>query len=257
MQSNDSVKKTVFVATILCLFCSIIVSLAAVKLKPFQEENKAFDVKMNLLVAAGLATADSSKTEVLEAYKNIEPILVELDSGKIVDDFGFDLKKALKDSSLSSRINKDDDYAGILKRANNARVYIVKNDGKVSQYIFPIYGKGLWSTMYGFLALSSDFKEVKGIGFYEHGETPGLGGEIENPKWQKSWIGKKTYSDELELLLHVIKGKVDPAEASSAYTVDGLSGASLTTAGVDRTIKFWLGKNGFLPFIKKQLEGGM
>lgn len=257
MQSNDSVKKTVVVATILCLFCSILVSLAAVKLRPYQEENKAFDIKKKLLVAAGLVTPASSKDEVLKAYENIDPILVELDSGNVVEDYGFELKKSLKDSSLSARIAKEDDFASILFRAKHAKVYIVKDGDTITQYIFPIYGKGLWSTMYAFLALSPDFKKVKGIGFYEHGETPGLGGEIENPKWQRSWIGKDTYGENLDLLLSVIKGKVDPAEASSAHQIDGLSGATLTTVGVNQTVKFWLGDNGFLPFIKKQLEGGM
>ncbi|MCK5884147.1 MAG: Na(+)-translocating NADH-quinone reductase subunit C [Bacteriovoracaceae bacterium] len=257
MQNNDSVKKTVLVATLLCLFCSIIVSLAAVKLKPLQVENKIFDVKVKLLVAAGLATPESSKEDVLSAYENINPVLVELDSGDIVDDFGFDLKKSLKDSNLSSRIEKDNDFASILFRAKHAKVFIVKDGDSVGQYIFPIYGKGLWSTMYAFLALSSDFKKVLGVGFYDHGETPGLGGEIENAKWQKSWINKDVYSDELNLLLTVIKGKVDYSEPTNVHQIDGLSGATLTTVGVDRTIKFWLGENGFLPFIKKQLEGGM
>ena len=253
MHANDSVKRTVIVATLLCLVCSIMVSVAAVKLKPYQDKNKVFDIQRNLLLAAGLVSADANASQVEEAYKQVTAHLVDLKSGELSADAPFDVKTALKSSSTSHVIPKDQDKAGIIFQANKARIYTVKTDDVISHYIFPVYGKGLWSTMYGFLVLGPDFKTIKGIGFYEHGETPGLGGEIDNPKWKAGWQGKLAFDDQYKLAIAVLKGQVDQTSAASVHQIDGLSGATLTSKGVHNMIQFWLGENGFLPFIKGQL----
>lgn len=256
MHGNDSVKRTIVVATLLCLICSIMVSVAAVKLKPYQDQNKVYDIRKNLLMAAGLATNQSTRSEVEEAYKQVTAHLVNLKTGEMLDDATFDVKTALKSSSTSRIIPKDQDKAGIIYQANQARIYTVTTDGAISHYIFPVYGKGLWSTMYGFFVLGPDFKTVKGIGFYEHGETPGLGGEIDNQKWKDSWKEKIAYDDQLNVVMTVLKGQVDASNPASVHQVDGLSGATLTSKGVHNMIQFWLGEQGFLPFIKGQLAKG-
>jgi len=120
--------------------------------------------------------------------------------------------------------------------------------------ILPIKGYGLWSTLYGFIALESDLKTVAGIGFYEHTETPGLGGEVDNPKWKASWVGKRAYNSD-GLALEVIKGKVDLARDGADSQIDGLAGATLTTKGVDNLVKYWLGQQGFKPFIDNLKTG--
>lgn len=120
--------------------------------------------------------------------------------------------------------------------------------------ILPIKGYGLWSTMYGFIALEKDLQTVAGIGFYEHGETPGLGGEIDNKNWKSSWIGKQAFAAD-ELVLTVIKGKVDMNRDGSNYQIDGLAGATLTTKGVDNLVQYWLGDQGFKPFIENLKSG--
>lgn len=253
MHGNDSVKSTVTVATLLCLVCSIMVSVAAVKLKPYQEENKTLDIRKNLLMAAGLVSSMANKQEVEEAYKMVTPHLVDLQSGTLENDGNFELKAALKSRSTSHLIAKELDIAGNIFQANKARIYTVSSEGSVSHYIFPVYGKGLWSTLYGFIALGSDLNTVKGIGFYEHGETPGLGGEVDNPKWKSSWQGKQIYDANSKVALSILKGKVDYSSPNSIHQIDGLSGATLTSKGVHNIIQFWLGENGFLPFIKGQL----
>lgn len=121
--------------------------------------------------------------------------------------------------------------------------------------ILPIKGYGLWSTLYGFIALEGDLNTVAGIGFYEHAETPGLGGEVDNPLWKAKWEGKKVFDDEGKTALKVIKGPVDSKRAGSEYQIDGLSGATLTSRGVSQLIQFWLGENGFAPFLTKLKEG--
>jgi Na+-transporting NADH:ubiquinone oxidoreductase subunit C len=133
-------------------------------------------------------------------------------------------------------------------------VYIGENASGLEKVILPIKGYGLWSTLYGFIALESDLKTVAGIGFYEHTETPGLGGEVDNPKWKSSWVGKQAYSDDA-LVLEVLKGKVDVSRDGAESKIDGLAGATLTTKGVDNLVKYWLGDQGFKPFIENLKTG--
>jgi len=138
--------------------------------------------------------------------------------------------------------------AKIKRRENYATVYIVEGEQGIEKIVLPIKGYGLWSTLYGFLALESDLQTVAGIGFYEHAETPGLGGEIDNPNWKASWIGKQAY-DSGVMAISVIKGKVDLTRPEGDYQIDGLAGATLTTRGVNNLVQYWLGKEGFEPLI--------
>lgn len=162
----------------------------------------------------------------------------------------YDQRKASKDPAFSKSLSADDDKAKILRRVKYAVVYIVEGQDGIEKIILPINGYGLWSTLYGFLALDADLNTVAGVGFYEHAETPGLGGEVDNPLWKTEWIGKKVYDDDGETALSVIKGKVDTSRPASVYQIDGLSGASLTSRGVHNLIQFWLGEQGFAPFLK-------
>ena len=134
-------------------------------------------------------------------------------------------------------------------------VYLLKKDGKLQRLILPIYGKGLWSTMYGLIALDSDFNTIESFGFYEHAETPGLGGEVDNPTWKAGWVGKKAFDNGGPPVIRVIKGKVNTKAPGASHEVDGISGATLTCNGVTNTVDFWLGPNGFGPYLDK-LKGG-
>lgn len=256
--SNDSTSKTLAVALCLCVACSILVSTAAVKLKPIQVENKRLDVKKNLLLAAGLiSSGKATKEEINSAFSSIETKLVNLQTGEEetgVDVTSYDLEKADKDPSMAVEIPSDEDIARIKMRAKVRPVYFVKKNGVLDQLILPFHGKGLWSTMYGFLSLAADTKTVKGIGFYQHGETPGLGGEIENKKWQASWVGKKVLGEEFQPILDVIKGTVDSSMDHADSKIDGLSGATLTSNGVEASINYWVSKQGYGKFLAKFRE---
>ena len=135
-------------------------------------------------------------------------------------------------------------------------VYLVKDEDETVQYILPVRGKGLWSTMYGYVSLDADLTTIRGISFYEHGETPGLGGEIENEKWLAGWQGKKMYSPEQTLALEVVKGKAPTTGEDAQYQVDGLSGATMTADGVNNLMHFWLGEHGFKPFLHRLQNKG-
>ncbi len=242
--ARESVSKTFIVAVVLAFACSLLVAGAAIGLRPLQEANKVRDRKKNILLVAGLYKPRES---VEESFEQIEPRIVDLASGEYVDKdkldpSTFDQRAAAKDPELSVRIPADKDLAGIGRREKYSLVYLVKKGDKLDQIILPIDGKGLWSTLYGFLALSGDLNTVKGITFYEHAETPGLGGEIDNPAWKAKWAGKKLYDKDGSLQLHVAKGS---AEQNNPHQVDGISGATLTVNGVTNLVKYWLGDDGF------------
>jgi len=261
--NNDSIQKTLLVAILLCLFCSIIVAGAAVSLKPLQIANKQLDKNKNILAAAGLLVEGES---IEEQFKQITTRIVNLETSayatdaelKDISDAGFnpkafDQKKSSKNPKLSAKLDADKDIASIKRLEKFAAIYTIEKDGAVEKMILPVHGYGLWSTLYGFLALEGDLETVIGLGFYSHAETPGLGGEVDNPSWKAQWVGKKLYNSEGELSIRVIKGKAAPG---SLHDVDGLSGATLTGRGVSNLVNFWLGKDAFGPFLSAAKAGG-
>ncbi len=253
--SNDSTKKTLVVALALCIVCSVIVSTAAVVLKPVQEENKALDRKKNILAAAGMLVEGQS---VEEQFSHIQAKVVDLRTGKFTDEVNpdtYNQLKAAKDPKQSEKLSPEEDPAKIFRREDYSVIYLAQgSDGSVDKIILPIRGYGLWGTLYGFIALESDASTVAGIGFYEHKETPGLGGEVDNPRWKSLWHGKEVYADG-DVAIQVIKGSVDPSSADAEHRVDGLAGATLTTRGVDQLVRFWLGESGFEPFLNNLKSG--
>lgn len=239
--SRDSTAKILSVAFLVCVICSIIVSAAAVGLKSRQQTNQEEEKKRNILQIARLY--DPARP-VEQQFRRLTPALVELASGSI--------HSGLKIKPASVIITPEADLAGIKQRSAVMEVYLEKDAGKLKQVILPVYGKGLWSTMYGFIALGPDLSTVVGFGFYQHGETPGLGGEIENPAWLKTWRGKTVYAHNGSVALSVVK----PGKAASNYTIDGLSGATLTSRGVSNLIHYWLGENGYKPFLDGLRKAG-
>lgn len=252
--ANESIGKTFVVALTLCIVCSVVVSSASVVLRPSQEANKLLDLKTNILASAGLL---QEGIDVETQFEQISVKVVDLQTGRYsnaVDPATYDQRKASGDPALSVVLEPSQDPAKIKRRVNFATVYILEGEQGLEKMILPIKGYGLWSTMYGFIALESDLQTVAGIGFYEHGETPGLGGEIDNPNWKSSWIGKQAFVAN-QLAIQVIKGKVDRSRAGSNSKIDGLAGATLTTKGVDNLVRYWLGDQGFKPFIDNLKSG--
>ena len=252
LAKNDSVGKTIIVAFILCLICSVFVSSAAVFLKPAQSVNEIANMQMNILSAAGIY---NSKQPLDDQFKKVTTKLVKLSTGEYdfeVDPSSYNQRKASKDSSKSRVLNKSEDIASIKRQANIAKVYLTHNsDGSIEKIILPIHGYGLWSTLYGFIAIEGDGNTVSGLGFYEHAETPGLGGEVDNPIWKNQWIGKQIYSED-KVVIRLIKGGYN---MDDHHSIDALSGASLTSRGVNNMVQFWLSDSGFKPFLDKLKEG--
>ncbi len=259
MANNDSIQKTFIVAFLLCIVCSVVVSTAAVMLKPAQLANKEKDFKINILKAGGLYEAGLAEGKTIaQMFEQVSTQLVDLDSGTYtdaVDISGYDQRKAGKDPQLSDSLSAADDIAKISSREKYSKIYLVKDGDAIKKVILPIKGYGLWSTLYGFISLDADLNTVSGLAFYEHAETPGLGGEVDNPNWKALWSGKKVYADNNDVALTVIKGKVSASTPDPDYKVDGLSGATLTTRGIDNLVKFWMGTMGYAKFLNNLKNG--
>jgi len=255
--SRDSTAKILTVAFLLCVICSILVSAAAVGLSERQERNKVAEKKKNILMAAGLYDEDVSLDE---QFSTIQTRIVDLQTGEFTDDFdvaNFDSRVAARDPETRLVIPEGQDLAGIKAHSRYQDVYLVMDGDNLQQVILPVYGKGLWSTMYGFISLAADMTTVVGFAFYEHGETPGLGGEIDNPNWKNLWPGKHIYDDQGNTRIEVIKGTVDRDSANAIYQVDGLSGATLTARGVSNLLQYWMGQNGYQPLLARLKKEGM
>lgn len=256
--SQPSVGYTIGFAAALCLVCGVFVAGSAVALKDRQDANKRLDKQKKVLSVAGLIEegASPSPAEVEDLFSTrIVAKAVDIDKGVYSDSIdvaSFDQRKAAKDPATS--VEAPDNGAKVARVPNHAVVYQVVDGGSVEQIILPIEGKGLWSTLYGFVSLDTDMNTVKGLTFYEHAETPGLGGEVDNPKWKAGWADRKVYGDDGEVALKVIKGKAGPP-SEDPHAVDGLSGATLTSNGVSYTLEFWFGEDGFGPFIENVKSG--
>ncbi len=252
---SESAGKTLGIATILCVGCSILVSGAVIFLRPMQNVNREIDFKKNILMSAGLLQAN---TNVNEAFKQIESIVINLETGSPVEGIDpdtFEQEKADRNPEYLMEIERSEDIAGIKRHSKMQKVYLVKKEGQLDQIVLHIYGKGLWSTMKGFLSLAPDTTTVKGFNFYSHAETPGLGGEVDNPKWISQWPGKKVYTEDFKPAIDVAKSVVNSGDPKFKYKIDGLSGATLTSVGIENTFRFWLSENGYSKFLENIRQG--
>lgn len=244
--NNESIGKTLGVVVGLCLVCAVVVSFAAVQLRPLQQANKIEDVQRNILAAAGVENVEN----VSETYNQvIDARVVDMKTGEFVDTDpnSFDFTMTKFDAARSVALPKAKDVAGVQRMTTESPVYLAKNsNGKFESVILPIQGYGLWGIMYGFVALDLDGETIQAIKFYQHTETAGLGGEIQNPRWTATWQGKK-------LPIDVVKGTA----GNDVHKVDGLSGATLTSNGVENTFTFWTGDDAFGPFLAKVREGAL
>ncbi len=253
---KDSPVGTILIALILCVVCSLLVSAAAVALGPLQDSQKDLFKKKNIVFAAGFAEEIKSAKDVDTIFEErFTSKLIDISTGEevseskltelgITDPAKYDPMKAAKDPALAVAIEPAGAMPGIVTREPLATVYSIVEGDQTVGYVFPVYGKGLWSTLYGFLAVEADGETVRGITFYDHAETPGLGGEVDNPAWKAKWLGKQVYGDDGEVTLSVVKGT-----GMGDSQIDGLSGATITSVGVDKMVKYWLGPNAYGPFL--------
>ena len=240
---NESITKTIGVAFCVCLICSLVVSFSAVSLRDLQNENKLNDKRIKILQAADIYNPDE---DIKQQFLKLETKFVNFETGKLMDTYmDFSLEEydpilATRDSNLSTKVPTSEDIAVIKNRENIGKIFILRNDDySINKLILPIRGYGLWGTLYGYISIENDFNTIAGIEFYDHKETPGLGAEVDNPKWKNLWPGKEIY------------GKVDNNDKDAQYEIDGLSGATITSRGVTNMITYWFGESGYSKLFKE------
>ena len=257
---NKHALNTLTVAFVLCLVCSVLVSSIAVGLKPIQERNKLLDRNKNILSAAGLYDRRKHTNDDVQAlFEQFSVHIVNLNEGRFsttqeLQTSGIDLqtyeeRRGARNPDISKSL-RGNDPAGILRRAHYATVYILEEAGSIELLVLPVRGAGLWGPMNGFLVLEGDLNTIRGLAFYDHKETPGLGAKVDDQQWKDQWPGKSAFDDQGDIAVEVVKGRAD-----ADNEIDGLSGATLTTRGVDQMIKFWLGERGFAKFLDKLQAG--
>lgn len=261
MSAKNSNVTTVVTALVLCLVCSIAVSSVAVGLKPKQTENATLDFNKNVLIATGkFDPSKDTNSVVAERFNDFEVKMVNLETGQFATDDelqqagigdvnGYSVAKAARTPNLSTPLS--DDIAGIGGKPKFSKVYIAKDaNGQIEQLVLPIHGAGLWGQIYGLLTLDKDFNTIKGVNFYEHKETPGLGSRIADEPWRAMWVDKKTHNENGDVIMGVAK-----AGTATPEQVDGISGATLTGRGVHNMVQYWLGKDGYQPFLENLKAG--
>jgi Na+-transporting NADH:ubiquinone oxidoreductase subunit C len=260
---KEGLKNVLVVAITMCLVCSIVVSSAAVMLEPLRLKNQELDQKQNILRAAGLlppgASVDASGRGIDELFAEFEVRAVDLDTGEFVDDVdvsSYDPIKAAKQLNMSIDLPDDKDIAVIGRRENVSLVYLKRTDGKLDKVVIPVRGYGLWGTLLGYLAFEGDLTTIAGLGFYFHKETPGLGGEVDNPRWKALWHGVKAFDADGKPAVELVKTRSPESSPAASHEVDALSGATMTTRGVENLVRFWTGDLGFGPMLEKLKSTG-
>jgi Na+-transporting NADH:ubiquinone oxidoreductase subunit C len=224
------VKQTTYTfvfATIICVVSAVLLSGVSEGLKQKQLLNEELDVKKNILKAVHLQTPIAPKTKAAEVLNIYDTKIDEL----VIDGQG-----NVVEGKLPKDLTEKDD--------NLHPLYIYKEDDQVMAYAFPVVGRGLWSTLYGYFAVEADASTVRGVTFYKHGETPGLGGEIEKDWFQNNFKGKKIWSVKEQKVtpIAVVKGKASDVYKDEAveYHVDGITAATITGQGVTELMDRWI-----------------
>ncbi|MDR3087653.1 MAG: Na(+)-translocating NADH-quinone reductase subunit C [Azoarcus sp.] len=259
MSNKESTARTLVVALAVSLVASIFVAGSAVYLKPEQQKNRLLDRQRSILAIAGIDGTALSGEQVIALYnRRIKAEVIDLSTGEVdpnLNPVSFDALKAAKDPKTSIELPGKEDIALIKRRENYTTVYRLEKDdgsGTLEALILPVRGYGLWSTLYGFLAIKPDLNTVVGLGFYQHGETPGLGGEVDNPAWKARWPGKTLFGEGGHpVVIRIVKGGVPQGSPDAGHQVDALAGATLTSKGVNHLLTFWLGEQGFGPYLEK------
>lgn len=254
-RSDDSPLRALVTVLGVAVVCALLVSMTAVTLRPYYIAN--IEAERRAQLESILGALSGSIGDVTP--EDVETRAVELDSGhysESIDPVTYDARRAATDPSRSIAISPEMDLAGIKRRANHAVVFIVRGEDKrIQALILPVHGSGYQSTLYGFLALAEDTNTVLALKFYEQNDTPGIGGRIQDPDWEALWPGKHVFDEAGVLRIGVARGKVAPSSADADYQVDGISGATRTSLGVNGLVRFWLSDLGFGRFLERVRRG--
>jgi len=252
MNQRESVGRTLLVAVSVAFVCSLIVSSVVYWLRPIQLAYRSVEQNRAVLVAAGLAEQSETLADrdVVSRFLELDLQLVDLDAAEFVGadasmTASYDYRSAAEDPIASRPITPENDIASLGGRPHLMPVYLQRDDGGLAGIVLPVYGRGMWSTIHGYVVLESDLLTIANAWFYEHGETPGIGDRIQNPNWTTQWAGKKAYHEDGTLRFRI----GGPGDAALPERIDSITGASITVAAIDRFVRYWLGDDGYGPFL--------
>ena len=231
--------KYIFILTITAV-CSLLLSLASEGLKDLKNKNIEIDKKKNILNAVGKVANTMTMLEIDNYFTaNIDTVIIDIEGNVIESLF------------LSDLVEIENKQNGEFRYFSNSKECLpMFIDISSEAIVIPISGKGLWSTLFGYLAISSNnFSTLKGLTFYKHKETPGLGAEISKEWFQSSFVGKEIYNNNILTSIKVTKSGM--SDKSSLYEVDGISGATITSNGVTSLLLRDLKR--YEPYFKKEL----
>lgn len=255
--NNDSPSKALLVVTLTALFCSILVTVTAVTLKPMQKVYQNLERNRAIVQVSGL-TADVkllSDREVAQLFQSLEARIVDLDSGTFDARFNPDTFASWQvdnDPELSTEIPSQLDVAQLGRRSQLVTIYLVNEADQLKRMILPIYGQGMWSKISAFIALDRDLNSIADITFYQQKETAGIGDKILNPDWQDSWKGRKLYDQQGTLQLGI---GLSQTPRPAVHQIDAISGATVTVNAIKNIVAYWFGAHGYARFLNAYRKG--
>jgi Na+-transporting NADH:ubiquinone oxidoreductase subunit C len=250
---NKEALRSLSILASVALVCAILVSVSTTVLRPIKERNEALQRYRHVVALTGLLEPGSDDDRIFQVVEQLDARVVDLRTGEFAEGITpsqVDARSAITDPERSTAIESADDIARLGRRPHHEVIYLVWQDDDLERIILPISGQGMWSTLYGFIALESDLNTIADVSFYEQAETAGLGDQIEDPEWQAKWRERKIFGDDGEVKFQVAAGTVSPSSAAAAHEVDGMSGATITGRGVTNLIRYWLGSHGYGPLFK-------
>ena len=253
--NTDKPGTALLIVILVAFACSVLVGVSAVGLRPLQERNALIERSRNIVALSGLVdpSVSLSGEEVLAAVAQMDVRVLNIDTGEFedaIDPEEFNPRSAALDAELGVAIPPDQDLAKLGHRSRFEIVYLAYDGDEIHRVILPIVGQGMWSTLYGYIALENDFSTIAAATFYEQAETAGIGDKIADPDWLEIWQGRSLYGNDGSYRFRIASGPVDPDSAAAAHEVDGISGATVTASAVSNLVHYWFGPHGYEPFLE-------
>ncbi|NNE05598.1 MAG: NADH:ubiquinone reductase (Na(+)-transporting) subunit C [Xanthomonadales bacterium] len=233
----ESTARTLVFAGAVALGCALIISATVYWLRPLQVAAGASSYMHAVINAAALVAAGQTldEREILARFQQFDVRILDLETGTFtreVNPSRFDYREQFE--------------AGQRSQPRFMPVYLLRDGQEIHCAVLPFYAQGMWSAIHGFVALSEDLTTIRGVAIYEHGETPGIGDRIQAPEWLRQWQGKRIYGSNGEYLFRI---SARPDDAAARYTVDAITGATVTVSAVDQAMARWFGDEGYAPLL--------
>lgn len=232
--NKDSSTFTFGFAAGMVVVVATLLAVAALALKPAQDENKKQEKMKDILKSVGVECEMKEAPELFRKYIT-KRIVLDV-TGKVLGEESGDINPTNATDAFNVDIKKEykQKLAGVIGEGDmHFPMYICEKEGETF-YVLPMIGTGLWGPVWGNVSLQSDMNTIFGATFDHQGETPGLGAEINTPGFQQQFVGEQIFDESGSFAsVKVVKGASDPADK---HGVDGITGGTITSVGVDEMI---------------------